>query len=395
MKQNQIIIIVGAILLVFICMAVGAVGLYLFWLQREAPASAEADALILPTDLPTDLPPDEDVVEPAATFPPPTQPAEVPVESQHKEVPLNVITWKGEDQPIAYGDTAQGTIAQIGDRHTYVFEGQEGTRITASLEGKDFNIYLMRPDEKVWDCRSSSSSCSIDNVKLPETGQYKLIVDAYQDNLGDYTVTLFNMGDFTQPIGYEQPIGGALALIGEQRHYTFDGQEGERVTASLAGAGFGLQLMRPDEKFWDCLSSSSSCSIDNVKLPETGQYTLIVDAYKDTLGDYTVMLFDMGNFTQPIDYGQSTEGTLSLVGEQRHYTFEAQAGEHVTASLEGEGLRLYLMRPDEKFWDCHTSSGKCLIDNVELPETGQYTLIVDGNDENPGGYTVALVKNSG
>ncbi|MCB9076520.1 MAG: hypothetical protein H6631_02930 [Anaerolineaceae bacterium] len=156
----------------------------------ETGVKAESTATeppLAPTD--TTAPSVQVEAEPTITPTEAAPPTEAPSVAEQNSAP-NVITWSGEDQPIAYGDTAQGTIAQIGDRHTYVFEGQEGEHVTASLKANRFKLYLMRPDERVWDCPTLNSDCLIDNVELPETGQYTLIVDGDGKHVGDYTVTL-------------------------------------------------------------------------------------------------------------------------------------------------------------------------------------------------------------
>lgn len=318
MNQNQIVIIVGIIVVGFVCIVAGGIGAYLFLQQGNNPALAEviepssptepatAETVVEPTAAPTEpsLPATatsqpsptatavvEAEAEPTAAPTEPALPTEAPA-AVEQDSPGNVITWSGENQPIAYGDTAQGTIAQIGDRHTYVFEAQAGEYVTALLDGEeDLQLYLISSDGRGLDCRTYSTICQLDNIELSEAGQYTLMVDGYESDVGDYTLHLTKLDETARLIEYGQTIEETMTLVGNRHTYVFEGQAGERVTALLDGEGdFDFYIIAPDDRGWDCRTYSGECQFDTGELPVTGEYIVIVDGYEDDIGDYSLTL---------------------------------------------------------------------------------------------------------
>jgi hypothetical protein len=136
--------------------------------------------------------------------------------------------------------------------------------------------------------------------------------------------------------------------------------------------------------------------MDNISLPATGVYTVTIDGEDDAFGNYLIALNRLDSERETIAYGESLLRELSPAGDQDDFAFAGVADDRVTALLEnhilpGSRLALHLIKPDGSTLAlCDFSEIGCRIDDVSLPESGIYTLRVDGYYGAVGEYTLSL-----
>ncbi|KAA3662612.1 MAG: hypothetical protein DWQ04_12970, partial [Chloroflexi bacterium] len=124
----------------------------------------------------------------------------------------------------------------------------------------------------------------------------------------------------------------------------------------------------------------------------------VVDGNGDTTGNYTLTLNRLDGDDQSISYNQSITSLIDLPGDQDRYTFLASAEHDISIFLQDQAsgtLTLELYKPDGSFvTDCY-ANGSCEIDMTLPNSSGQYTIVVDGNGDTTGNYTLTLNRLDG
>ncbi|MGD9127827.1 MAG: PKD domain-containing protein, partial [Planctomycetia bacterium] len=192
------------------------------------------------------------------------------------------------------------------------------------------------------------------------------------------------IADPTTTINIGDVIGGAIDVGGEIEEYLFDAVAGQELY-------FDWQV-GSSSNFWWTLESPTGTSIFNVSardrgpavLTETGTYTLTVRGYyPDDTGTFGFQINDITPAPAVgINVGTAVSGTISTAGEYNTYTFDSTMGE-VLFFDPLSGSSSYLD------WTLIAPSGTPVFDGVnydergpiEMTETGQYTLIVDGYND--------------
>jgi hypothetical protein len=171
---------------------------------------------------------------------------------------------------IAFGDLKidrlQATDARLSERgrfHAYALQLEQGQRLLATLESKEFDAYLVfgRLVNGIFDpIRTDDDSGGNTNARLrvqaPEAGQYIILAQALgADGLGTYALRVIEAPPPTtggvRPISIGQTIEGELAdtdIVNDERGSYVDFY---RVTAS---AGQRLQITLRSERFDALLS---------------------------------------------------------------------------------------------------------------------------------------------
>jgi uncharacterized delta-60 repeat protein len=133
-------------------------------------------------------------------------------------------------------------------------------------------------------------------------------------------------------------------------------------------------------------------------LNETGQYRIEVDGDAGFVpGDYEISL-QLSGGAGNLPFGQLTQATMDLVGEIDEYTFAGNAGDFVrlhVATAAGSTLRGFIELEDPagtQLLPIGNSFHADLSYNrvVELPATGEYTVVLTATQNAPGAYQVGL-----
>lgn len=303
-----------------------------------------------------------------------------------------------------------GTIPSPAAKNIHSFSGEAGQTIyldAHEIEG-DMRISLISPDgiellNQHW--------LGIDGgiVTLSEAGTYRLEAYGYMDSIGSYELQIWDVPEAKRssieiaeatPQNQEGIITGDIPTPGRRNLYDFSAEAGQTIylDAHTIEGDMRVNLLAPDGSL---LLNQHWLGIDAeaLTLPETGQYTLEVFGYLDSLGNYELQLWNVpeperSSITIAPDE-DSQEGIVAgeiLVPAASHiYEFEGSEGQQIILafiSLEGD-MRATLVSPSGV--NVFTSQWLGIDSEVEtLPEDGTYTLRVHGYLDALGSYEFQL-----
>lgn len=340
---------------------------------------------------------------------------------------------------IAYGDTVTGTIDDETPRVAYSFSGSAGDIISISLnrESGDLDPYLRLLDVNdtvLIENDDASGSTGRDSLiagfELPADGTYTIIATRFQEELGtlvgDFSLTLTSgeviiaptPSDLTTSDGslkYGDTVSGTIDDSAGVINYTFEGSTGDVITITMkvdtGSLDPVLQLLAPDGSVAaendDATSDTRNSTIEAFTLPESGTYTIVASRFQGelggTVGDFTLNLESDSaggsdativpeTLTTPevsiageLPNDGSITGTISAENPFVYYSYAGTAGDLVTFSVAasaGSTLDPLLILLDPKGQEIARNddpsqfSRDSIIDDITLPETGQYTLLV-------------------
>ena len=332
-------------------------------------------------------------------------------------------------------------ISPPGDRDYFSFDAKRGVSYTikatlGSIPG--LRVQIAGSDRDI--------ETSTDNVAegiewtAPEDGTYYLIISGLSqrdESTGAYNIRID--GDNTMedrhgddqagatPIGYGNPVSGAISPDEDRDYFSFDAKRGVSYTikATLGSIpGLRVQIAGSDRDI--------ETSTDNVAegiewtAPEDGTYYLIISGLSqrdESTGAYNIRI-DGDNSLEdrhgddqagatPIGYGNLVSGAISPDEDRDYFSFEAKRGvaytfklaydglEAVSVTVEGEGdhsgvlasnfgqgLEVVWIAPDDGKYFLSVSNSPMVIEG-----TGNYTLEISADtsleDRHEGDYLSA------
>jgi hypothetical protein len=264
-------------------------------------------------------------------------------------------------------------------------------------------------------------------VRLPEDGEYLLVVGAWPGMAGDSTGRYAVRVDSADPgvSGSEggqvvkgQVVSGGLIPGDAQDIWTFTGKAGEVVDIlaeqTRGDDSLALELIASDETVLAVSQPGVAylgAEIRFATLPETGIYRVVVrgelNGLEDTSIEYRLSLFQnqspmvasLGT-AQGIVYGETQSGTLISGAEYQSWAFFGRSGERIRVEITPDGPSLtpalYLLGPGGYVVCAETGAlagVPLLMSGVVLPDDGFYGLVVGGSLADPameGHYTILL-----
>ncbi len=313
-----------------------------------------------------------------------------------------------QNNTIALGESAEGTLRADGLSAVYTFSGGQGDTVTITLESDAFDAFLTLRgpdgDELITDDDSAGDGdARIANFSLPEAGEYTIVVDSYNRlATGDYTLSLegilaptpipspvpFVNEVFDSGLSYGQSINSTLTADASAFVYAFEGQAGETVTITATSSDFDSYLTLRSESGVvlatdDDSAGNLNASIKNFRLPADGRYTILVSSYSPgAAGAFIITLessdqpastpgFALPTWTpaatstpdpspvtstpapavaldgERIEPGDSVSGAISAAVPEIHYIFSGTAGQAVTITAESNDFDTYIYLRDE------------------------------------------------
>jgi hypothetical protein len=245
---------------------------------------------------------------------------------------------------------------------------------------------------------------------LERGGTYTLTVYGDEDVTGTYQFQVwdvpapqtftFNISDVISD-GVPQAGAGNIESPGARDLFTFTAQAGQTVYFdTLAGGNFYLRWTVEDET-GSLVFEGGRMSGDpgTFTLELGGTYTLIVYGDEDVTGTYQFQVWDVpAPQTFEIGIGDTVAenapgegaGNIETPGVQDKYTFAARTGDITVTPLEGD---FYLR------WRIEDEAGGVVYEGgrmtdqpvtVTLASAGTYTLVVYGDAETVGTYSIQL-----
>jgi hypothetical protein len=316
-----------------------------------------------------------------------------------------VLEWTPPPSLIL-GDTVLGQIGLPGENDEFTFSGVLGQQIyfdplqfTGSSFNWNFDVYAPSGQQIV---NSDLQSSNNQLVKLTETGNYRIVVDANNDVTGSYGFSVIDL-NLTPIAPFDTMIEGQLSPGSEDDVYRFTGNAGQKLFFDRLDSSGSLNwiLYGPGN---EVVTSNSSFGDMELYLPTDGEYKLAIRG-TGSLTNITTYAFEIitpDEITKPMSLGSndnpnSVFGEITEKGEEDFYTFKGSVGQRIYFD------RLFL---NSSFSSSHTftlisPSGQSVLSRnfnqgdatapISLLEDGTYRVRIDASGEATGSYSFNLL----
>jgi hypothetical protein len=316
---------------------------------------------------------------------------------------------------------ARGTYAD-----GYDLEVTEEIQVEITLESSDFDayLYLIGPDGDIAG-ENDDSDASLDSrmvERLDQEGTYRIIATSYELHEGAYTLSIEERRTRAleaRVIEIGATIAGELTTddpMGAARSRHFDPYELDLVTDQhvvftmrSTEVDSGLRVNLPSgELLRDDNSGGGLDAMISLVAPFDGTYLVVATTGgSGALGHYELAVTAPGAIeseTQLLEFGAVVAGQLAhddaiRPGRDTYrdlYQFEGEAGRSaellLTATTAGLDPYLLLIGPAGDILSANDDGGGGLDSRIqiELPDSGRYTVIVTTYQPAVGGYDLAL-----
>lgn len=181
--------------------------------------------------------------------------------------------------------------------NAHIFEGAAGQRISIAMLSNQIDPYLLLygPNQEYLgenDDSGNSRNARLE-VTLPTDGTYFIFANSYgASEQGSYELSVSSLGNSSN--GYLLSERGTLNNQDDRLtdnslydEYLFSGQQGQDITITLTSQDFDAYLLLIDDQGNKIAENDDSAQNDSnstirIKLPYTGRYRVIVNAYDQT-----------------------------------------------------------------------------------------------------------------
>jgi len=300
---------------------------------------------------------------------------------------------------LVIGDTVLGRISIPGENDEFSFSGVAGQKIyydslnyTGAADKWNFKIVTpsgrqVLSTDFAWD--------SWGLITLDETGNYRVVVDAVNDQTGNYGFRLTDPS-LVPVIQFDQVISDRLSPGNQDRLYRFTAAKDQRLfldALTRSSDKVDWYVINPQDQY---IQYSDFSDIEMV-MPQDGEYILVVRgrAGFENSVDYTFSLVDSDVITRSMNVGEVVEGAIAKKGGRHTLEFEATEGQQVFFdSLDGNAYLPYTLydpfggvvinRADSRV-------DRAFLDGFTFVYDGTYKLMFDGDNETIGKYKFRLL----
>ncbi|NEP10260.1 MAG: DUF4114 domain-containing protein [Symploca sp. SIO2C1] len=319
---------------------------------------------------------------------------------------LEVIAPDLVTETLQLGQTVNGTINELGQYHTYTFEGEVGQQLFFDILGRDnpLSTNLYSPTGKLVIDEDTEGDWL--PFTLTESGTYRLVVDSdgkssngnQYYNTGDYSFTLSDRA-VAPALELATPLSGTLEPGNSVDLYQFTGTQGTTLNFDLDAnqwGGANWILYDPGNQ---AIATPAWNSPDfEVTLPSDGSYTLAIQGSSGSPVNYSFQVTDTSvDAVENTGFGVVQSGSIDSSGQVDSYTFTANAGTKAffdSQDSSSSALRFRLVNPDGSYViNNQYVPYDQLPENFQLNQTGEYTLEVYGqNGTGTGNYQFQLLE---
>lgn len=204
-------------------------------------------------------------------------------------------------------------------------------------------------------------------------------------------------------IDFGETIQCAIDTQQETDQYTFTANKNDQIKVRLVRTSGRLNPAlyvagSEGDKICSAFTSDTTIDLGSCTAPSDDTFTIFVeDTYRANTGSYNLYiqrLNDPGK-TQPIRYGQTLAGSISMLGQTDTYTFTAAAGDQVKIRMTRTSDTL---RPRIRVYDqtgtnictAFSSAAVAEIGSCSLVDAGAYAMLVDDTGTRLGNYNLSL-----
>jgi|GEM_PF-1335765 len=323
------------------------------------------------------------------------------------------LSWLPEAEPrtaadpaLLYGQTTGGVFTAAHNADTWAFAGTANDVISVALlsvRGDPFRggFQLVSANGVVLATAADlgDGGARIDNILLPFSGSYRLIVanaDTAFHGAGVYSLSLVLQDSKARAIGGilhdgEQSTGD-LYPDDPSDSWLFSGRSGDVITAQVQARD---QFLKPTltllNTFGQTLATVTAdanglAAINAFKLPADGVYVLTIEGANKSNGGYRIGLSFAHLLTTNADvipYGKSSVGLVADDRPTDRHQFSGQQGDRITAKVTrepGSALAIVLDLYDEQGVLLARADAlgqdDAILSDFSLPATGNYQLVI-------------------
>jgi hypothetical protein len=252
-------------------------------------------------------------------------------------------------QAITAGGPAVTATTTVPGQNAYLtFNGAIGQRITVLVSNVNglnpAELNLLKPNGTPAipaPLTVTSSGAWMQTTTLTVAGQFKILLDPQQANVGSADVNLYTVpADLGGSITPGTPLPVTTTAPGQNATYTFTGVINQRVSLNLTAVSITslkVWVLKPDgTTLIQKTVGAAGGFAEPVKLPVGGTYKVFVDPQSSYFGSVTV-----GLYVVPADQsGTMTSGVgktfaTSVPGQNAKWTFPATLSQRLSFSFTG------------------------------------------------------------
>ncbi|MCH9650164.1 MAG: hypothetical protein K0U98_18145 [Deltaproteobacteria bacterium] len=307
---------------------------------------------------------------------------------------------------VAFGETVQETIGNLGEVDFFGFCGDLGDeilfRMVDTMGDLSPQVRLLRPDGTEL-CSDSGASVAEAQCTLDLTGAYRVLAeDSSSNDTGPYSLVVQRMNApgnaQAMPFGVTQET--AVSQLGEIDTFVFSATSGDRILLRMVDTEEDIspqaRLFRPNGTLL-CEDENSSVADVLCTVDQGGMHTLLAsDNNGRETGAYGLYIQRTNDPTaaEVIEIGETLSASIALPGEVDSFVFSGVVSNQVlvrmTDSSETITPALRVFRTDGTLL-CEASAVSTAEVTCTLPATGTYSILTnDGNGRDVGPYTLRV-----
>jgi hypothetical protein len=250
---------------------------------------------------------------------------------------------------LAGGSAVTATTTVPGQNVYLTFNGTVGQKISvlvSNVSGIDpAELNLFKPDGKPaipGPLTVTSSGAWLQTTSLTMTGEYKILLDPQQANVGSADVNLYTVpADLGGPITPNTPLSIATTAPGQNAAYTFSASIGQRLSLNLTGVtiqSVKVTIQKPDGTplATKTVGTTGGFIDTTAALTVGGTYKVLVDPQSSYFGGITLGLYVVpADQTGSLTSGVGKTFTTSVPGQNAKWTFSAMANQRLSFSFTG------------------------------------------------------------
>lgn len=320
---------------------------------------------------------------------------------------------------LLYGDSIEVSLNEDG-MNTWDFIGLEGEVIDIIVEPAedtlDVTVDILDENGKSlldFPVDDSFGTEEILAFEVPASASYFIVVESLDDSTGDYTITLAESGD--TPVSEDMADTVAIApdsaieysvlysssVAGDEAStFTFTGKAGEFADVSVSPETEELDVVIDflDPSGTSLLDAPIDDSFDTeyiriLRMPEDGEYTVVVTSYDGTPGDIQLIV-EESYLSKPASFIFAS-GSIDDEEESHDFPFYTYQDELVVVQVNPDidldaVIQVFNDDTDEMIEEEDASTG---FEEIIFfaPEDGNYSFRVVGYEGSTGSYDINLV----
>ena len=340
---------------------------------------------------------------------------------------VDLTVWDAPDitggtiTPTTEGESKTFQVKAAGQRNLVTFSGTKDQKVSLVSSESSFSgtMKLLRPSGASIGEPSftKTNKAVISGATLPEAGTYTIQLEGTGAEVGSTKITAYTVEDISGSItpteeGAKQSV--SLPVPGQVARYSISGTAGQKISikrsnVSITGDGYYTQLYDPTGKQIDSIWQwgYQSGFWKTFQLASTGTYTLLTKLEGPHTGSLDLTVWDAPDITggtiTPTTEGESKTFQVKAAGQRNLVTFSGTKDQKISvvSSEATFGGTFKLLSPTgaQVSSASISKSAKTLISAATLPETGTYTIQLEGTGAEVGStkitaYTVEDISGS-